>query len=64
MFISERGTVMTSATARDIIEHAGKIAGLSLSVHPHTLRHAWDFYLASQRHDTRAIQTYLGHRNI
>jgi integrase len=64
LFISERGTVMASATARGIIERAGKTAGLSLSVHPHMLRHACGFYLASRGHDTRAIQAYLGHRNI
>ena len=64
LFVSERGTVMAAATARGIIERAGKKAGLSLSVHPHMLRHACGFYLASRGHDTRAIQAYLGHKNI
>ena len=64
LFVSERGTVMAAATARGIICRAGKIAGLSLSVHPHMLRHACGFYLASKGHDTRAIQAYLGHKNI
>ncbi|MEO1464835.1 MAG: tyrosine-type recombinase/integrase [Cyanobacteria bacterium J06633_1] len=64
LFVSERGAVMAVATARGIIQRAGKIAGLSLSVHPHMLRHACGFYLASRGHDTRAIQAYLGHRNI
>lgn len=64
LFVSERGTVMAAATARGIIERAGEIAGLSLSIHPHMLRHACGFYLASRGHDTRAIQAYLGHKNI
>ena len=64
LFVSERGAVIAAATARGIIERAGKMAGLSLSVHPHMLRHACGFYLASRGHDTRAIQAYLGHRNI
>ncbi len=64
LFVSERGTVMAAATARGIIQRAGKITGLSLSVHPHMLRHACGFYLASRGHDTRAIQAYLGHKNI
>ena len=64
LFVTERGTVMASATARGIIKRAGKMAGLSLSVHPHMLRHACGFYLASRGHDTRAIQAYLGHRQI
>ncbi|MEO1691655.1 MAG: tyrosine-type recombinase/integrase [Cyanobacteria bacterium J06631_6] len=64
LFVSERGSVMAAATARGIIQRAGKMAELSLSVHPHMLRHACGFYLASRGHDTRAIQAYLGHRNI
>jgi integrase len=64
LFVSERGTVMAAATARGIIERAGIRAELSLSVHPHMLRHACGFYLASRGHDTRAIQAYLGHKNI
>jgi site-specific recombinase XerD len=30
----------------------------------HMLRHACGFKLANDGHDTRAIQHYLGHRNI
>ena len=64
LFVSERGAAMTSATARGIIERAGVLAGLPFPVHPHMLRHACGFYLASKGHDTRAIQAYLGHKNI
>lgn len=64
LFVSERVTVMAAATARGIIQRAGKMAELSLTVHPHMLRHACGFYLASRGHDTRAIQAYLGHCNI
>ncbi len=64
LFVSERGTVMAAATARGIIERAGIEAELSLSVHPHMLRHACGFYLASRGYDTRAIQAYLGHKQI
>ena len=64
LFVSETGAVIAAATARGIIQRAVKMAELSLSVHPHMLRHACGFYLASRGHDTRAIQAYLGHRNI
>ena len=64
LFVSERGAAMAAATVRGIIKRSGLLAGLSLSVHPHMLRHACGFYLASKGHDTRAIQAYLGHRNI
>ena len=32
--------------------------------HPHMLRHACGFALANKGHDTRALQAYLGYRNI
>jgi len=55
---------MAANTARGIIERAGQLAHISFPVHPHILRHACGFYLASKGHDTRAIQAYLGHKNI
>ena len=64
LFVSERRAALAAATARGIIERAGRVAELPLSVHPHMLRHACGFYLASRGHDTRAIQAYLGHKNI
>jgi site-specific recombinase XerD len=39
-------------------------AGIPFPVHPHMLRHACGYYLASKGQDTRAIQAYLGHKNI
>ena len=33
-------------------------------MHPHMLRHACGFKLANDGVDTRALQAYLGHRNI
>jgi integrase len=35
-----------------------------IKAHAHMLRHACGFALANAGHDTRAIQAYLGHRNI
>ena len=39
-------------------------ARLGFKPHPHMLRHACGFALANSGHDTRALQAYLGHRNI
>jgi type 1 fimbriae regulatory protein FimB/type 1 fimbriae regulatory protein FimE len=47
-----------------MIKRAGKKAGLEVQVHAHMLRHACGYKLASDGHDTRSIQDYLGHRNI
>jgi integrase len=35
-----------------------------IKAHAHMLRHACGYKLANDDHDTRAIQAYLGHRNI
>jgi type 1 fimbriae regulatory protein FimB/type 1 fimbriae regulatory protein FimE len=67
VFMSERGTPLAPATVRDIVARAGDLAGLAalgLPCHPHMLRHACGYALANRGHDTRAIQAYLGHRNI
>ena len=42
----------------------GVEAKLSFKVHPHMLRHACGYTLANKGHDTRALQAYLGHKNI
>ncbi len=64
LFVTERGGPLTASTVRKIVARAGENAGLSFPVHPHMLRHATGFYLADQGHDTRAIQHYLGHKQI
>ena len=64
VFISERGAPLTTRTVHHVIARAGNTAGLDMPVHPHVLRHATGFCLASKGHDTRAIQQYMGHRNI
>ncbi len=64
VFVSERKAPLSTRTVRHIIAQAGKLAGIPDPVHPHQLRHACGYYLASLGHDTRAIQDYLGHKNI
>src|SRR5690606_16234858 len=64
VFVSERSGPMTAANVRKIVARAGRLAGLPFPVHPHMLRHACGYKLANDGHDTRAIQHYLGHKNI
>lgn len=64
VFLSERKAPLTSRSVHHIVARAGKIAKLPFTIHPHMLRHSTGFYLASHGHDTRAIQSYLGHANI
>ena len=55
---------MTDSAVRKLIARAGREGEFDFPVHPHMLRHACGFYLANQGPDTRAIQHYLGHKNI
>jgi integrase len=64
LFVSERGAPFTPAGFAKLVERAGNAAGLDFKAHPHMLRHACGFALANAGHDTRALQAYLGHRNI
>jgi site-specific recombinase XerD len=47
-----------------MLERVAEAAGIEIKVHPHMLRHACGFKLANDGVDTRALQAYLGHRNI
>src|ERR1035437_1039760 len=64
VFTSERGSPFTTAGFARLVERAGEAAELGFKAHPHMLRHACGFALANRGHDTRALQAYLGHRNI
>jgi integrase len=64
VFTSERGTPFTTAGFARMIERAGLDAKFSFKAHPHMLRHACGYALANRGHDTRALQAYLGHKNI
>lgn len=64
VFRTERQGPLTDSAVRKIVARAGEEAKLGFPVHPHMLRHACGFKLANEGHDTRAIQHYLGHRNI
>ena len=55
---------INQASFKMIVARAGVAAKIALPVHPHMLRHATGFKLANDGQDTRAIQQYLGHRNI
>ena len=47
-----------------MVARTGQEAKFKFGVHPHMLRHACGYALANRGHDTRALQAYLGHKNI
>jgi type 1 fimbriae regulatory protein FimB/type 1 fimbriae regulatory protein FimE len=64
VFMSELKGPLKPSAVQKLVARAGKLAGLPFRVHPHMLRHACGYKLANDGQDTRAIQAYLGHRNI
>ena len=64
VFVSERDAPFTTAGFAKMITRLGVEANFKFGVHPHMLRHACGFALANKGHDTRALQAYLGHKNI
>ena len=64
VFTSERGAPFTTAGFARMVERAGVAAKLGFKAHPHMLRHATGYALANAGHDTRALQAWLGHKNI
>jgi site-specific recombinase XerD len=63
VFVSERGAPLSLPGFSRLVERA-VVADLGIKAHAHMLRHACGYKLANDGHDTRAIQAYLGHRNI
>ena len=64
VFVSQRNAPFTTAGFARMLERAGIEAKLGFKAHPHMLRHGTGYALANKGHDTRALQAYLGHRNI
>ena len=64
VFVTERKGPLTTDNVRKIVARAGDRAKIGFPVHPHMLRHACGFKLANDGHDNRALQHYLGHKNI
>lgn len=64
VFVSERGAPLTPIGFSRMIERASDAADLGIKAHAHMLRHGCGYKLANDGVDTRALQAYLGHRNI
>jgi integrase len=64
VFQSERGAPMTPKAFHALFGRIGAHAKMPFPIHPHMLRHGCGYALANAGHDTRALQAYLGHKNI
>jgi integrase len=64
VFCSERGGPIAAKSFHTLISRLGERAGMAFPIHPHMLRHGCGYALANAGHDTRAIQAWMGHKNI
>ena len=64
VFKSERGTPFSTRGFFRIVERAGQEARYPKRLHPHMFRHGCGFHMTNRDVDIRAIQDWLGHRNI
>jgi integrase len=64
VFVSERGAPLSVAGYQRMVARAGEAARFTFLIHSHMLRHGCGYKLANDGQDTRAIQSYLGHRSI
>jgi site-specific recombinase XerD len=61
---NKRAPNIVNLTVKRRYLSVGEAAKMPFPIHPHMLRHACGFKLANDGHDTRALQHYLGHKNI
>ena len=64
VFRTERDGPMTPKAFHALFGRIGARAKMPFPIHPHMLRHGCGYALANAGHDTRALQAYLGHKNI
>jgi integrase len=64
VFLTERRAPISPAGFRKMLARVGGEGEFPFPVHPHMLRHACGYKLANDGQDTRAVQHYVGHKNI
>ncbi|MFK5921451.1 MAG: tyrosine recombinase [Verrucomicrobiota bacterium] len=64
IFISVRGSKLTTNRIRQILKSRAQMAGIKINVYPHMLRHSFATHLLGNGADLRVIQEMLGHADI
>ncbi|MHB8105769.1 MAG: site-specific tyrosine recombinase XerD [Dehalococcoidales bacterium] len=64
LFLNARGDRLTRQGFWQKLKEYAKMAGLSSTISPHTLRHSFATHMLSGGADLRSVQELLGHANI
>ncbi|MBQ8069195.1 MAG: tyrosine recombinase XerC [Solobacterium sp.] len=64
LFLNQKGKPLSTRSIQDICAKRGELAGLSIHVHPHMIRHSFATHLLDNGADLRVVQELLGHENL
>lgn len=64
LFLNQKGKPLSTRSIQDICAKRGELAGLSVHVHPHMIRHSFATHLLDNGADLRVVQELLGHENL
>lgn len=64
LFLNARGGRLSRVSVWNLVKKAGRAAGLSNEMSPHTLRHSYATHLLEGGADLRIVQELLGHADI
>ncbi|NEG95782.1 site-specific tyrosine recombinase XerD [Bifidobacterium sp. SMB2] len=64
VFLNKRGRRLSRQSVWEIVKLAGRRAGITRPLHPHTLRHSYATHLIQGGADVRSVQELLGHASV
>ena len=64
LFVSNRGSRISSRSVQSRVKHWAKQQGIDTNVYPHLFRHSFATHMLESSHDLRGVQELLGHTNI